>query len=44
MANFLRRMIENDKKELKRLSGIADKVEEYSSDMEKLSDGQLSVF
>lgn len=41
MANFLRRMIENDKKELKRLSGIADKVEEYSSDMEKLSDGQL---
>jgi len=34
-------MIENDKKELKRLSGIADKVEEYSSDMEKLSDGQL---
>ena len=41
MANFLRRMIEHDKKELKRLSGIADKVEEYSSDMEKLSDGQL---
>lgn len=41
MANFLRRMIENDKKELKRLSGIADKVEEYSSDMKKLSDGQL---
>lgn len=41
MSNFLRRMIENDKKELKRLSGIADKVEEYSSDMEKLSDGQL---
>ncbi|MGL9727428.1 preprotein translocase subunit SecA [Enterococcus sp. DIV0756] len=41
MANFLRRMIENDKKELKRLSGIADKVEAFSSDMEKLSDGQL---
>ncbi|MGO3114389.1 preprotein translocase subunit SecA [Enterococcus pseudoavium] len=41
MANFLRRMIENDKKELKRLSGIADKVEEFSSDMEKLSDEQL---
>lgn len=41
MANFLRRMIENDKKELKRLSGIADKVESFSSDMEKLSDGQL---
>ena len=41
MANFIRKLIENDKKELKRLSGIADKVEEYSSDMEKLSDGQL---
>lgn len=41
MVNFLRRMIENDKKELKRLSGIADKVESFSSDMEKLSDGQL---
>ena len=41
MANFLKRMIENDKKELKRLSGIADKVEEFSGDMEKLSDGQL---
>lgn len=41
MANFLRRMIENDKKELKRLSGIADKIEEFSGDMEKLSDGQL---
>lgn len=34
MANFLKRMIENDKKELKRLSGIADKVEEFSGDME----------
>ena len=41
MANFLKRMIENDKKELKRLSVIADKVEEFSGDMEKLSDGQL---
>lgn len=41
MANFLKRMIENDKKELKRLSGIADKVEVFSGDMEKLSDGQL---
>ena len=41
MANFLRKIIESDKKELKRLSGIADKVEEFSGDMEKLSDGQL---
>lgn len=41
MANFLRRMIENDKKELKRLSGIADKIEGFSGEMEKLSDGQL---
>ncbi|MEG2326435.1 MAG: preprotein translocase subunit SecA [Enterococcus sp.] len=41
MANFLRRMIENDKKELKRLSSIADKIEEFSGDMEKLTDEQL---
>ncbi|MEG0372415.1 MAG: preprotein translocase subunit SecA, partial [Enterococcus sp.] len=41
MANFLRKMIENDKKELKRLSSIADKVEAYADDMEKLSDEQL---
>ncbi|GCF93417.1 protein translocase subunit SecA [Enterococcus florum] len=41
MANFLRKMIENDKKELKRLDGIAQKVEAFASGMEKLSDEQL---
>jgi len=34
-------MIENDKKELKRLSSIADKIEEFYGDMEKLTDEQL---
>ncbi|OJG81286.1 protein translocase subunit secA [Enterococcus pallens] len=34
-------MIENDKKELKRLDGIANQVERYADDMEKLSDEQL---
>ncbi len=41
MANFLRKMIENDKKELKRLDGIANQVESHAGDMEKLSDEQL---
>ncbi|MEO1768146.1 preprotein translocase subunit SecA [Candidatus Enterococcus ferrettii] len=41
MANFLRKMIENDKKELKRLDGIANQVERHAEDMEKLSDEQL---
>lgn len=38
MANFLRQMIENDKKELKRLEGIADKIDSFASAMEKLKD------
>jgi preprotein translocase subunit SecA len=41
MANFLRKMIENDKKELKRLDGIANKIESFASDMEQLSDEEL---
>lgn len=41
MANFLRRMIENDNKELKRLSAIADQVETYAAQMEALSDEGL---
>ncbi|MGM0237801.1 protein translocase subunit SecA [Enterococcus sp. AZ103] len=41
MANVLKRLIENDKKELKRLDGIANKIEEFSEDMAKLSDEQL---
>lgn len=41
MANFLKKMIENDKKELKRLDGIAKKVETHASEMEALSDEAL---
>ncbi|MGC6768568.1 preprotein translocase subunit SecA [Enterococcus sp. LJL128] len=41
MANFLRKMIENDKKELKRLEGIADQVDSFASAMEQLSDDEL---
>ncbi|MGK0552898.1 preprotein translocase subunit SecA, partial [Enterococcus faecalis] len=41
MANFLRKMIENDKKELKRLDGIANKIEQLAADKERLSDEEL---
>ena len=41
MANFLKKLIENDKKELKRLSAIADRIETYADDMAKLSDEEL---
>lgn len=41
MANFLKKMIENDKKELKRLDGIAKQVETHASEMEALSDEAL---
>ena len=41
MANFLKKMIENDKKELKRLDGIANQVETHASEMEALSDEAL---
>lgn len=41
MANFLRKIIESDKKELTRLDNIANQVESYASAMEALSDEQL---
>lgn len=41
MANFLKKMIENDKKELKRLDGIATQVESYATEMAELSDDAL---
>ncbi|MFY1068351.1 preprotein translocase subunit SecA [Enterococcus sp. AD013-P3] len=41
MANFLRKIIENDKKELKRLDAIANKVESYADQMAALTDEQL---
>ncbi|MGX7200141.1 preprotein translocase subunit SecA [Enterococcus nangangensis] len=41
MANLLKKLIENDKKELKRLSNVADQVESFAGAMEKLSDDEL---
>ncbi|MFK4566737.1 preprotein translocase subunit SecA [Enterococcus sp. UD-01] len=41
MANFLKKMIENDKKELRRLEGIVDKIDAYADSMAALSDEQL---
>ncbi|KAF1301374.1 preprotein translocase subunit SecA [Enterococcus sp. JM9B] len=41
MANFLKTLIENDKKELKRLSAIADQVETFADEMAKLTDEGL---
>ncbi|MGX7200730.1 preprotein translocase subunit SecA [Enterococcus plantarum] len=41
MANFLKKMIENDKKELKRLDGIAGQVESHASAIAALSDEEL---
>ncbi len=41
MANFLRKIIENDKKELKRLDAIANKVESFADQMAALTDEQL---
>ncbi|MCA5013273.1 MULTISPECIES: preprotein translocase subunit SecA [unclassified Enterococcus] len=43
MANFLKKMIENDKKELKRLEGIAAKIESFASSTEALSDEELKA-
>ncbi|MEI5992985.1 preprotein translocase subunit SecA [Candidatus Enterococcus mansonii] len=41
MANFLKKIIENDKKELKRLDGIATQVESHASAMAALNDEEL---
>lgn len=43
MANILRNWVESDKRELKRLGKIADKVEAYASDMEALTDDELKA-
>ncbi|WP_375179450.1 preprotein translocase subunit SecA [Enterococcus rotai] len=43
MANFLKKMIENDKKELKRLDGIANQVETHASAIAALSDEELKA-
>ncbi|ALS00114.1 preprotein translocase subunit SecA [Enterococcus silesiacus] len=41
MANFLKKIIENDKKELKRLDGIAKQVDTHASAIAALSDEEL---
>ena len=38
MANFLRKWVESDKREVKRLSRLANKVEAYADEMAALSD------
>ncbi|MBO0439795.1 preprotein translocase subunit SecA [Candidatus Enterococcus ikei] len=43
MANFLKKIIENDKKELKRLDGIANQVETHASATAALSDEELKA-
>ncbi|MGG5310255.1 preprotein translocase subunit SecA [Enterococcus sp. DIV1304_2] len=43
MANFIRSIIENDKKELKRLENIVKKIEAHADDMAALTDEQLQA-
>ena len=43
MANILKKWIESDRRELRRINKIADKVESYAKAMEELSDDQLKA-
>ncbi|KRL38888.1 preprotein translocase subunit SecA [Liquorilactobacillus uvarum] len=43
MVNVLKKWVESDKREIKRLSKIADKVEAYAEDMSALSDEELKA-
>ncbi len=43
MANVLKKWVESDKRELKRLGKIADQVEAYANDMEALSAEELKA-
>lgn len=43
MANILRKVIENDKGELRKLEKIARKVESYADHMASLSDRDLQA-
>ncbi|MBO0460692.1 preprotein translocase subunit SecA [Enterococcus sp. DIV1298c] len=43
MANFIRSIIENDKKELKRLESIVKKIEAHADEMAALTDEQLQA-
>ena len=44
MANFLRKIIESDKKELRRLEKIADQIEGYADKFAALTDEELQAF
>ncbi|GBG95756.1 preprotein translocase subunit SecA [Ligilactobacillus salitolerans] len=43
MANVLKKWVESDKRELKRLDKIAEKVEAFAADMEAMSDEELQA-
>ncbi|WP_297075865.1 preprotein translocase subunit SecA [uncultured Enterococcus sp.] len=43
MANFLKTLIENDKKEIKRLEQIAKKIDSYADQMANLDDAALQA-
>ncbi|QNQ80724.1 preprotein translocase subunit SecA [Lactobacillus sp. PV034] len=43
MANILRKLYDTDKRELKRFEKLADKVESYADEYEKLSDDELKA-
>ena len=43
MANFLRQLVENDKRELRRLGKLADKVIALESQMDALEDADFPV-
>ncbi|QLL69419.1 preprotein translocase subunit SecA [Lactobacillus sp. 3B(2020)] len=43
MANILRKWIESDRRELRRINKIANKVESYADQMAKLTDDQLKA-
>ena len=43
MANILRKWIESDRRELRRINRIANKVESYADQMAALSDDQLKA-
>ena len=43
MANILKKWIESDRRELRRINKIANKVESYAKQMSELTDEQLQA-
>lgn len=43
MSNIIKKLVENDKKELKKLHKMAQKVESYEDEMAALPDEQLQA-